>query len=416
MFVPVPAGRLAAALADRERVARAVHGLQRDAAAAEGLVGRLKLRVAGSSVTYRGSLDVTRQDDGVFVAEAEGGESRGDGTVRATVRLTLRPRSDGTVLHFDASATATGRITDFEPDAVHGALTRLLERFAEDLPGQGGEDADGPAEGSAAVTSDGHEEVIPGAGEPLVPEFAPGADGDFDARPDADDASPAEAATGTTEETPTARDDADAGEAGEEVPEAGGTGAGAEPQARGTGAESEARQPGADDEAEAEDTEGAEGGAEAARAEAPDAGEGAEAEGADEGGEDAGTDEGAGAGPRGTVFDVPVPPPSLDPGADFDEDEADEDETDGDGLDDAALFPEDPDGDAMADPAQARRTMIGRSAEEVDHAPPRGRYAPVPAPQSGVADRTLRWAAPAAAALAVAAGAIAVTRALRRQR
>lgn len=70
--------------------------------------------------------------------------------------------------------------------------------------------------------------------------------------------------------------------------------------------------------------------------------------------------------------------------------------------------------DAMAEAAHARRTMIGRSAEEVDHAPPRGRYAPVPPPEATAARATLRWAAPAAA-IAVAS-AIAVTRALRRRR
>jgi hypothetical protein len=67
-----------------------------------------------------------------------------------------------------------------------------------------------------------------------------------------------------------------------------------------------------------------------------------------------------------------------------------------------------------AEAAHARRTMIGRSAEEVDHAPPRGRYAPAPAPESLTAGATLRWAAPAAA-LAVAS-AIVVGRALRRRR
>ncbi|MEW2449208.1 SRPBCC domain-containing protein [Streptomyces parvulus] len=67
-----------------------------------------------------------------------------------------------------------------------------------------------------------------------------------------------------------------------------------------------------------------------------------------------------------------------------------------------------------AEAAHARRTMIGRSAEEVDHSPPRGRYAPVPAPQTGVAGAPLRWAAPAAAV--VVAGAIVVGRALRRRR
>ena len=57
--------------------------------------------------------------------------------------------------------------------------------------------------------------------------------------------------------------------------------------------------------------------------------------------------------------------------------------------------------------------MIGRSAEEVDHAPPRGRYAPVPAPQTVMPNSALRWAAPAAAL--VVASAIAVGRALRRR-
>ena len=67
-----------------------------------------------------------------------------------------------------------------------------------------------------------------------------------------------------------------------------------------------------------------------------------------------------------------------------------------------------------AEAAHARRTMIGRSAEEVDHAPPRGRYAPVPAPTTTTAGTTLRWAAPAAA-LALAS-AVVVSRVLRRRR
>ncbi|MFG2798374.1 SRPBCC domain-containing protein [Streptomyces pseudovenezuelae] len=67
-----------------------------------------------------------------------------------------------------------------------------------------------------------------------------------------------------------------------------------------------------------------------------------------------------------------------------------------------------------AEAAHARRTMIGRSAEEVDHAPPRGRYAPVPAPQTVASGATLRWAAPAAAV--VLASAIVVGRALRKRR
>ncbi|MEU6951871.1 SRPBCC domain-containing protein [Streptomyces sp. NPDC045714] len=95
----------------------------------------------------------------------------------------------------------------------------------------------------------------------------------------------------------------------------------------------------------------------------------------------------------GSVFDSPVPPPSLDPvaGVEF-------------------TVPDEP----PAEAAHARRTMIGRSAEEVDHAPPRGRYAPVPSPEAGGASTTLRWVAPAAA-LALAS-AVVLSRALRRRR
>ncbi|WP_369196669.1 SRPBCC domain-containing protein [Streptomyces djakartensis] len=116
-------------------------------------------------------------------------------------------------------------------------------------------------------------------------------------------------------------------------------------------------------------------------------------------GEDApageGDDDPAGPGlteePR-PAFGTGVPPSAVEPpGEDHDEDE-----------------------DGIAEAAHARRTMIGRSAEEVDHAPPRGRYAPVPAPQTVSPPAPLRWAAPAAA-LALASAVVAV-RALRRRR
>ncbi|MEU9701491.1 SRPBCC family protein [Streptomyces sp. NPDC047981] len=102
-----------------------------------------------------------------------------------------------------------------------------------------------------------------------------------------------------------------------------------------------------------------------------------------------------------SVFETPVPPPSLDPfqGGEFEDGDA------------PVEYPAEP---PAAEAAHARRTMIGRSAEEVDHAPPRGRYAPVPAPETSTAGATLRWIAPAAA-LAIAS-AVVVGRALRRKR
>ncbi|MFG2961102.1 SRPBCC family protein [Streptomyces sp. NPDC048291] len=105
--------------------------------------------------------------------------------------------------------------------------------------------------------------------------------------------------------------------------------------------------------------------------------------------------------PAATVFETEVPPPSLAPEPEPEPQPGPEPVVE--------PLPE-----IFAEAAHARRTMIGRSAEEVDHAPPRGRYAPVPAPQTVVGSSALRWAAPAAA-LALAS-AIVVTRALRRRR
>ena len=110
-------------------------------------------------------------------------------------------------------------------------------------------------------------------------------------------------------------------------------------------------------------------------------------------------DDEAAAAEEPSVFETDVPPPSLAPFA----------EDDFGGFEE-----EDEDGEPPAEAAHARRTMIGRSAEEVDHAPPRGRYAPVPAPEAVSGSAALRWAAPAAAL--VVASAIVLGRILRRRR
>ncbi|MEW2129016.1 SRPBCC family protein [Streptomyces sp. NPDC005435] len=275
VFVPVPADRLREALADPVRVARAVPGLQQDATA-DPLTGRLKLRVGGHSVTYRGTAGVTRHEDGGYTIKGEATESRGTGSAEFTVTVRLAEAEDGTTADLTATATATtgARTAELPADQLASAAARLLTRFLEGL-------AEEPREPVAPPPPEEPDSGEPDAGEP-------------------DAESPASDLT------------------------------------------------------------------------------------------DAHT----------SVFDTEVPPPSLTP-------EPGETPT---GPGTSAQPPAEP----PAEAAHARRTMIGRSAEEVDHAPPRGRYAPVPAPQAVTANSTLRWAAPAAAF--ALASAIVVTRALRKRR
>ncbi|MEU1849581.1 SRPBCC domain-containing protein [Streptomyces sp. NPDC019990] len=298
VFVPVPAERLREVLDDPARVARAVPGLQQDAGA-EPVAGRLKIRVGSHSVTYRGAVRIFRRDNGAYDVEGEAEESRGSGTVTLALRITLREAEHGATVAFRGTAAADGRIRDLPADQVEGAVTRLLERFAEHL-------AEAAPETTTSLGTQ---------------DFEPRATTDHETTPDADDeAPPPPGAAGSTQ-----------------------------------GGADGAAEAGADEQAAAESGPGEE----PAPAERPSA------------------------------FDADGPGPSPEPSGEEGEDE-------------------------VAEAAHARRTMIGRSAEEVDHAPPRGRYAPVPAPQTVTAPAPLRWAAPAAA-LALVSAVVAV-RALRRRR
>ncbi|GGS85945.1 SRPBCC domain-containing protein [Streptomyces chromofuscus] len=278
VFVPVSPARLGEALADPARVARAVPGLQQEAGA-EPVAGRLKVRVGSHSITYRGTVRVTAQDDGSYAVEGDATETRGTGSVKLALTVRLRETDGGTTVTVQGTAAADGRITELPGETVHSAVTRLLNRTAENLATE------------------------PGRGTPEAGE-----------------------------------------ERAERAPEPG-----------------EERQQGASAVAEESSPES----------------------------------------------DTEVPPASPEP-------VADEPGLAEDGAEEAAPARDFPEAaEPPAEAAHARRTMIGRSAEEVDHAPPRGRYAPVPAPQTIAQNPTLRWAAPAAAL--VVAGAIVLGRALRRR-
>ncbi|MEU0242929.1 SRPBCC domain-containing protein [Streptomyces sp. NPDC006235] len=372
VFVPVPAERLREVLDDPALVARAVPGLQQDAGA-EPVAGRLKIRVGSHSVTYRGAVRVSRGDDGAYAVEGGATEARGTGSVKLALRIALRDAEDGTTVVFDGTAAADGRIKDLPSDAVESAVTRLLNRFAEELA------AAAPDTTAPLVTQD----------------FEPRATTDYETTPDADDAPPPPPPAGA-EGGVMAEADEETGSSAGDAGDADRTPGTADKASTTAG---EASVPGPDDKtpppgSAAHDEPAAPGDAGepaapglAGQPPAPAAGDDAPASTPAE-------QSPAPAPEPPSAFGADLPPSSLRPS----------NEADG----------EDEDDDDIAEAAHARRTMIGRSAEEVDHAPPRGRYAPVPAPQTVMPSAPLRWAAPAAA-LALASAVVAV-RALRRRR
>ncbi|MFE5841159.1 SRPBCC family protein [Streptomyces niveus] len=493
VFIPVPAETLREALRDHARVARCVPGLQQDAdASARPLSGRLKVRVGGHTITYRGALTLTERA-GAFTAKGEGAEVRGTGATKVSVRIRLTETPGGTTVAFTTTSTPTseGRLSDVTPSTAETTARRLLDRFAAALakPGAGslagaGDDS-GSTPTSGESTTSGAEAGrdapdAPGQGRDAPPSDAGSAAGRDAIRADGrpDDAAAAHAAGSGDADRAAGRDSGASGGDGQDVPRVGA------PEGRGAAASDDASDAG---------PQAADGGGDAAdvaSADEPSAGAGAvpDRDGADpahaaeaddrSGGADRaasrgsaasggdgqdvgepGSDAGSGAGPDALRADGPE---GRGAAASDDASDAGEQASDASGgghgrgtasageeqpgrADDASgatpefdglELPDDPDpdldasagfgatasgdGDFLvpleppAEAAHARRTMIGRSAEEVDHAPPRGRYAPEQGPDSGGAGVALRWVAPAAA-LAIA-GAVVVGRALRRRR
>ncbi|MEU8567055.1 hypothetical protein AB0C51_01630 [Streptomyces pathocidini] len=401
MFVPFSADTVRQALADPGRVSRAVPGFQRgadgppDAPGAHSepgpvdLSGRLKLRVGASTITYRGGLCVTELDSGDFAVEGGGTEARGGGSVKLAMSVRVSAADGGSVLACTGTVSSDGRLTAAGDAASAVAGRRLLDRFAARLAS--GLESDPIGQGDPG---DDNRRVIPGIPAPEKPSPASAPDASADRGTNG-----ASGASGTS--------DASGASGGQDGPAGSGTsGTSGSP---GTSAASAAQAEGnkGNEGNEGNREAGDEGAGKSEGEPAGDAGDGAAGElngGKRDGGELNGGERDGG---------------ERDGGADEDgglDEEGGLGENGGLGEDaglgeelEAHLENEPP-----AEAAHARRTMIGRSAEEVDHAPPRGRYAPVPAPEPATATATLRWAAPAAAALL--ASAVVVSRVLRRRR
>ncbi|WP_069813842.1 SRPBCC family protein [Streptomyces sp. TP-A0874] len=328
VFVPFPVEIVRSALTDPVRLAESVPGLLPDAEGPTGvLTGRLRLRIAGSTITYRGTLTVTEQDGGDLTVEGEGDEARGTGSAKLALNLRLTPGDGGTVIGCTGAVRSEGRLAAVAADTAAAAGRRLLDRCAAEL--------------TAGL------EAGPVGPPPL---FGP---------------APGE---------PAAEDGFDLGEGFPQGPESGGIGTSPDDNERAI--------PGIP---------------------APEKGDDTPEEPGPSGDGDAqGIPGWPPAGEFGT--EPPASPEPAGPGEAAGPGEV------GDGLPDGAgQLPQDP----PAEAAHARRTMIGRSTEEVDHAPPRGRYAPVPGPQPPSTAATLRWAAPTAAAVLVSA--VVLGRVLRRR-
>ncbi|MER7671010.1 hypothetical protein ABTY61_21450 [Kitasatospora sp. NPDC096128] len=166
VVVPMSAELVQQALQDPALLARSVPGLSTEPAAvgagpAEEIGGRLKLRIGGSTITYKGVLSLIEGRGGVLTVLAEGEEVRGSGEATATVRVSVAEGAeDGTAtVRFTGDLSATGRLTEFDAETLDAVGRRLLERFATALASP-----DAPAEDDEELTDEAAAETADEAG------------------------------------------------------------------------------------------------------------------------------------------------------------------------------------------------------------------------------------------------------------
>ncbi len=193
VFVPFSVDSVRRVLADPARVVRCVPGLQQDVADASGalVAGRLRLRIGGSTITYRGSLHLT-EHDGSYELSGEGTEVRGSGTVTLALRGVLEPTADGSRLICTGTVGSGGRLAEFDEKTTEATARRLLDRFAaalvEELREDAEEEAGAAGEGPRLEGGSVFDTEVP------PPSLDPSVDDDLDEDDDVDDEPPAEAA------------------------------------------------------------------------------------------------------------------------------------------------------------------------------------------------------------------------------
>ncbi|MFF1906797.1 SRPBCC domain-containing protein [Kitasatospora sp. NPDC058218] len=342
VVVPMPAELVRQALQDPALLARCVPGLSTEPAAvgsgpADEIGGRLKLRIGTSTITYKGVLSLIEGREGVLTVFAEGEEVRGSGEATATLRVsTTDGAGAGTaVIRFTGDLSATGRLTEFDGETLDTTGRRLLDRFATALASPEAEvETETETETEAAAEVEPAVETVTGE--------APAADAEADTEEDADTAEDADPEADTAEDA-----DPEADTAEDADPEA--------DTATVLFLDDHQDNPGDDLDDDLSDLI-AFSDADAERFGLPTGG-------------DHGEDD------REEAADVDGPAAEAGDGA---------------GTELPADLPfgyeQEP---VLSGPV--RRSIVGRSAEEVDHAPPRGPYAPALPARSARARAASRW-------------------------
>ena len=141
-------------LLDIERVAPCMPGASLDTVDGDNFTGTVKVRLGPIGLTYKGKASFVEKDEAAHrvVIDAQGKDSRGNGTASAKVTATLVADGDqATKVAVLTDLNITGKPAQFGRGVMVDVGNKLIGQFADCLAGKlGGTDAPPPPEAEAA--------------------------------------------------------------------------------------------------------------------------------------------------------------------------------------------------------------------------------------------------------------------------
>jgi len=132
LSIPAPIDVVWPALLDPERVAPCVPGATLTGVDGDSFTGTVKVRVGPITLLYKGTGTFTEQDEQArrAVLKASAKDTRGNGTVTATVTLTLADEGDRTSGVVATDLSITGKPAQFGRGMIADVGGKIIEQFA----------------------------------------------------------------------------------------------------------------------------------------------------------------------------------------------------------------------------------------------------------------------------------------------
>lgn len=185
--VSTPPDRVYAFLLDVNRVVNCLPGAElSEVVDPSTFKGKVKIKVGPITVAYNGTARIAERDEAnrVAILEAEGRETTGPGSARATAKMSVLDAAGASLVRLETDFTVAGRIANFGRGVMEDVSKRLVAQMADCIKANLEVAEPAPAADATAAAGSSEAQVaagqaaptaVPGAGGQAPPSAAPAA-------------------------------------------------------------------------------------------------------------------------------------------------------------------------------------------------------------------------------------------------